>query len=54
MLLATGAATLWVSWRYLDVLEGTRQRAPLVVVVPLLLVGIGLQAFALWHLQPRR
>jgi 4-amino-4-deoxy-L-arabinose transferase-like glycosyltransferase len=54
MLLAAGAATLWVSWRYLDVVEGVRQRAPLVVVVPLLLVGIGLQASALWHLPPRR
>jgi hypothetical protein len=52
MLLAMGAANLWVWWRYLDALKVTERPALLIVVVPLLAVGLGLQAIALWRLQP--
>ncbi len=52
MLLTMGAVNLWVWWRYLDVIRVTDRPALLVVSVPLLLVGLGLQAFALWRLQP--
>jgi hypothetical protein len=47
-----GAANLWVWWRYLDALKVTERPALLIVVVPLLVVGLGLQAIALWRLQP--
>jgi len=52
MLLAMGAANLWVWWRYLDALRAAERPALLVVAVPLLLVGFGLQAVALWRLEP--
>jgi hypothetical protein len=52
MLLAMGVANLWVWWRYLDALKVTERPALLIVVVPLLVVGLGLQAIALWRLQP--
>jgi hypothetical protein len=52
MLLALGAATLWESWRYLNIRGADPGRGPLLFVVPLLLVGLGLQRFALWRLRP--
>jgi hypothetical protein len=48
MLAVMSAANLWVRWRYLDVIGVSDKPPLLVVVVPLLLVGLGLQAFALW------
>lgn len=52
MLAAMSVANLWVRWRYLGVIGVTDKPPLLVVVVPSLLVGLGLQAFALWRLQP--
>lgn len=52
MLLAMGAANLWVWWRYLAAIRVAERPALLVAVVPLLLVGFGLQAIALWRLVP--
>jgi hypothetical protein len=52
MLLAMGAANLWVWWRYLDVISITDRPGLLVAVIPLFLVGLGLQAVALWRLEP--
>jgi hypothetical protein len=51
MLLAVAAVNLWVWWRYLHLI-GIHRPWPLVVVVPPLLAAIGLQAIALWRLQP--
>jgi hypothetical protein len=51
MLLAVAAVNLWVWWRYLHLI-GIHRPWPLVVVVPSLLAAIGLQAIALWRLQP--
>jgi hypothetical protein len=53
MLLTMAAAGLWVWWRYLDVIGVSARPWPLLVlVIPLLLVGLGLQAVALWRLGP--
>jgi hypothetical protein len=45
-------ANLWVRWRYLGVIGVSDKPNLLVAAVPSLLVGLGLQAFALWRLQP--
>jgi hypothetical protein len=50
MLVAMAAGNLWVWWRYLDAIRISNRPAVLVAAVPLLLVGLGLQAFALWRL----
>jgi hypothetical protein len=52
MLVVMSAANLWVRWRYLGVIGVSDRPDLLLAVVPLLLVGLGLQAFALWRLQP--
>jgi hypothetical protein len=53
MLLAMGAANLWVWSQYLDALKAAQRPAMLVAALPLLLVGLGLQAIALWRLAPQ-
>jgi hypothetical protein len=53
MLLAMTWINLWVWWRHLDVLGISDRPWPLLVVaLPLVLVGIGLQAVALWRQRP--
>jgi hypothetical protein len=53
MLLAMGAANLWLWWQYPEAMGISRRpELLLAAVVSLLLVGFGLQAFALWRLQP--
>ncbi len=52
MLLAMAAANLWVWSQYLDALKAAQRPAQLVAAVPLLLVGLGFQAIALWRLGP--
>jgi hypothetical protein len=52
MLVVMSAANLWVRWRYLGVIGVSGKPSLLLAVVPLLLVGPGLQALALWRLQP--
>jgi hypothetical protein len=53
MLLVMAAANLWLWGRYLDAIRVGERPTPLfVAAVPVLLVGIGLQAFALWRLAP--
>lgn len=52
MLAVMSVANLWVRWRYLGVIGVSDQPDLLVAAVPLLLVGLGLQALALWRLEP--
>jgi hypothetical protein len=52
MLAVMAAANLWVRWRYLGVLGVPGPPLLLAAVVPLLLLGLGLQAVSLWRLRP--
>jgi uncharacterized membrane protein len=52
MLLAMTAVNLWVWRRHLDILGVSGRPWLLVAVVPLLLVGLWLQAITLWRLAP--
>jgi hypothetical protein len=52
MLAVMAAANLWVRWRYLGVLGVPGPPPLLAAVVPLLLLGLGLQAVSLWRLRP--
>lgn len=52
MLLAMAAVNLGLWWPYRDAIELFGGPAPLLATVPLLLLGIGLQAVALWRLAP--
>jgi hypothetical protein len=52
MLLAMAAVNLSVWWRNLDVLNVSDRPWWLVAVIPVVLVGLGLQAVALWRLAP--
>jgi hypothetical protein len=52
MLLAMTAVNLWIWGRHLDVLRVDAPPWLLAAVLPLLLVGLALQAVALWRLAP--
>jgi hypothetical protein len=54
MLLAMAAVNLGLWWPYRDIIGLFGQPAMLVAVVPLVLLGLGLQAVALWRLAPGR
>jgi hypothetical protein len=51
MLLAMATANLWVCSRYLDLVGVSDRPALLVMVMPVLLLGLALQAVALWRLR---
>jgi hypothetical protein len=53
VLLILGVVNLGARWQYFDVLQAPKPPLLLAVLLaPLLLVGIGSQAFAMWHLAP--
>jgi hypothetical protein len=52
MLVAMAAASLWVWWRHLEVIGVSGRPWALWAALPLLLLGLGLQAVALWRLAP--
>jgi hypothetical protein len=52
MTVAMGAVNLWFWWPYRDVITLFDQPVILTVAVPVLLVGLGLHALAVWCLAP--
>jgi 4-amino-4-deoxy-L-arabinose transferase-like glycosyltransferase len=52
MLVVMSAVAPVVLWRYLAARDGLPGTGQLTLMVPLLALGVGLQAYALWHLRP--
>jgi hypothetical protein len=52
MLVVMSAVAPVILWRYLAARDGVPGTGQLTLMVPLLALGVGLQAYALWHLRP--